>query len=58
MYRMNGAAAAPPIELEVEETAFEPPAESMAAETVWSGVALPDPLFDVDLCCGDAAESF
>ena len=53
MYRIKNKSAA--IELEVDEVAFEAAADTRAAEPVWRDAALPDPLFDVDLCDGTAA---
>ena len=57
MCRMKDAAATP-IEIEVGDVVLEAAADTGAAEPAWTGGALPEPLFDVHLCCRTATRAF
>ena len=49
MCRMKDAAATP-IEIEIDHAVFKTVADTGEAEPTWAGGALPEPLFDVQLC--------
>ena len=56
MCRMKDAAATP-IEIEVDHAVFKTVADTGEAEPTWAGGALPEPLFDVQLCCRTATRA-